>query len=88
MGLLDVVAWIIMGGVAGWIASLIMKKTGSGLILNIIIGIIGAFVGGFIMTQLGESGVTGFNLRSFLVAIGGSIVVLAIINLFTRSRTT
>lgn len=88
MGFWDVIAWIIMGGLAGWVASLIMKKSGSGLILNIIIGIIGAFVGGFIMTQIGATGITGFNFWSFLVAIGGSIVVLAIVNLFTRGKST
>ena len=86
MGFLDVLAWIVMGGLAGWVASLIMKKNGSGLILNIVIGIVGAFVGGFIMTQVGATGITGFKIWSFQDAVGGAIIVLAIVNLFTKGR--
>ena len=86
MGFLDVLAWIVMGGLAGWVASLIMKKNGSGLILNIVIGIVGAFVGGFIKTQVCETGISVFNVWRFLVAVGGAIIVLAIVNLFTKGR--
>lgn len=76
------IVWIIFGGLAGWIASLIMKTDGQqGLFLNIIVGIIGAALGGYLMNFLGEGGVTGFNLYSFLVAIGGAVVFLFIVNL-------
>lgn len=75
------IGWIIIGGLAGWIAS---KFTGNdksmGLGMNIIIGIVGGLLGGFIMNLLGGSGVTGFNLWSFFVAFLGSVVLLAIIN--------
>lgn len=72
-------AWIILGALAGWIASMIMKTDAEqGAIANIIVGIIGAVLGGFIMQLFGASGVSGFNLYSFLVAIGGAVVLLAI----------
>lgn len=83
---MGILSWIIIGGVAGWIAGLIMKGSGGGIIMNIIIGIVGAFIGGFIMNLVGNVGVTGFNLWSFLVAIGGSIVLLFIVGLFRRGH--
>jgi len=74
---MGIILWIIFGGLAGWIASLIMHTDAQqGIILNIIIGIVGASLGGFIMSLLGESGVNGFNVYSFLVAIGGAVVLL------------
>ena len=74
---MGIILWIIFGGLAGWIASLIMHTDAQqGIILNIIIGIVGASRGGFIMSLLGESGVNGFNVYSFLVAIGGAVVLL------------
>lgn len=77
MGLL---LWIIFGGLVGWLASLVMKTDAQqGTLLNIVVGIIGALVGGLIMNFLGYAGVTGFNLYSFLVAILGSIVLIAIV---------
>lgn len=86
MGLWDIISWVVMGGLSGWVASLIMKKKDSTVLLNIIVGIVGAAIGGFIMSQLGARGVTGFNLPSFLVAVGGSVVFLAIINLITKGK--
>ncbi|MFA6585640.1 MAG: GlsB/YeaQ/YmgE family stress response membrane protein [Candidatus Paceibacterota bacterium] len=77
---MGIIIWIVFGGLVGWIASLIMNTDAQqGIILNIIVGVIGAIIGGFIMTFFGESGVTGFNLYSFLVAILGSIVLIAIV---------
>ena len=74
---MGIILWIIFGGLAGWIASLIMHTDAQqGIILNMIIGIVGASLGGFIMSLLGESGVNGFNVYSFLVAIGGAVVLL------------
>jgi uncharacterized membrane protein YeaQ/YmgE (transglycosylase-associated protein family) len=70
-------AWIVLGGAAGWIASMIMHTNASqGIILNIIVGIIGAFIGGFAFNFFGGAGVTGFNLYSLLVSILGAVVLL------------
>lgn len=74
---MGIVLWIIFGALAGWIASMIMK-TDAGAMMDIIMGIVGAVVGGFIMNLLGQSGVTGFNLYSMIVAVVGAIVVISI----------
>ncbi len=79
---MGILAWIILGGLAGWIASAIAGASAKmGLLANIIVGIVGASVGGFIMNQFGKTGVTGFNLYSVLVAILGAVVLLFLINL-------
>lgn len=84
---MGIIAWIVLGGLAGWVASMITKKNASmGLFANIIVGILGAFIGGFLMSFIGGWEVTGFNITSFLVALLGSVVLLAVINLFTRGR--
>ena len=76
---MGVIAWIIMGALAGWIASKIMgTDEEQGAFANILVGIIGALVGGFVFNAFGGSGVNGFNLYSLLVATLGSIVVLAL----------
>ncbi|MBU1293100.1 GlsB/YeaQ/YmgE family stress response membrane protein [Patescibacteria group bacterium] len=78
--------WIIFGALAGWIASMIMKTNGQqGLLLDIIVGIVGAVLGGWIMNFFGEGGVDGFNLYSFLVAILGAVVLLAIVKMVRRA---
>lgn len=78
--------WIIFGALAGWIASMIMGKNRQmGAIANIVVGIIGAFLGSWIMQQFfGAQGVTGFNLPSILTAIVGAVVLLFIVGLFRR----
>jgi uncharacterized membrane protein YeaQ/YmgE (transglycosylase-associated protein family) len=75
---MDLIIWIIFGGLVGWIASMIMS-TGGGLLWDIGVGIVGALIGGFIMNLLGQNGVGGFNLYSFLVAILGACVLIAIV---------
>lgn len=75
---MSILAWIILGLIAGFIASKIVNKSGSGIVLDIVLGIVGAVVGGFIFSQIGHSGVSGLNLYSILVAIFGAIVVLLI----------
>ena len=76
---MGIILWIIFGALAGWVASIIMKtNSGQGTISDIIMGIVGAVVGGFIMNLLGLSGVNGFNLYSFSVAVIGAIVVIYI----------
>lgn len=75
---MGIIGWIILGALAGWIASKIMNTDAEqGAILNIIIGIVGAVVGGFIFSFFGGSGVNGFNIYSFLVALIGSIILIA-----------
>ncbi len=77
--------WIIFGALAGWVASLIMKTDGQqGALMNIIVGIVGAFLGGFLFEQFGATGVTGFNLYSLLVAIIGAIVLIWIVRAVRR----
>src|SRR5689334_301737 len=69
-------AWIILGLVAGFVGSKIVNKTGEGIFLDIILGIVGAIVGGWLFSMFGASGVTGLNLYSLAVAVVGAIVVL------------
>ena len=79
---MSILAWIVLGGVAGWIASMVMHTNASqGLILNIIVGIVGAFLGGFAFNFFGGAGVTGFNFYSLLVSIVGAVVLLYIVKL-------
>jgi uncharacterized membrane protein YeaQ/YmgE (transglycosylase-associated protein family) len=81
---MSILAWIVLGLIAGFIASKIVNRQGQGLILDMVLGIVGAIVGGWIMTKLGESGISGFNLYSILVAIGGAIVLLVAYHLIRR----
>jgi len=75
---MSILGWIILGLIAGFIGSRIVSRQGQGIILDIVLGIVGAIVGGFIFTQLGATGITGFNLWSMLVAIVGAIIVLVL----------
>jgi uncharacterized membrane protein YeaQ/YmgE (transglycosylase-associated protein family) len=75
---MSIIGWILLGLIAGFIASKIVNKSGEGFFLDIVLGIIGAIVGGFIFSAFGASGVTGFNLYSMIVAIIGAIIVLVI----------
>ena len=72
---MGIIAWLVLGLVAGWIASKIMHGEGSGLLMNLVLGVIGAFVGGFLISAIGGIGVTGFNLWSLLVAVLGAAAV-------------
>ena len=79
---MNVLLWIILGAIAGWLASLIMNTDSEqGPVMNILVGIIGAFLGGFIMNQFGAPGVSGFNLYSLLVALGGAILLILIVSM-------
>jgi uncharacterized membrane protein YeaQ/YmgE (transglycosylase-associated protein family) len=78
-------AWIVLGLIAGFIASKIVNKQGEGFLLDIVLGIVGAVVGGWLFGLLGASGVSGVNLYSLLVAIAGAIVVLFTYHLIRRS---
>ncbi len=83
---MGIIAWIVLGAIAGFIGSKIFEGQGQGLMLNIVLGIVGAVVGGFIFSAFGASGVTGFNLWSLIVAVVGAIVVLWIYNKMVASR--
>ena len=78
-------AWIVLGLVAGFIGSKIVNKTGEGLILDIILGVVGAVVGGWLFNQFGASGVTGLNLYSLAVSVVGAIVVLVVYHALRRA---
>lgn len=82
----SILLWIVFGALAGWIASMIMGGVG-GIGTDIILGIIGAIVGGWLMQQLGQSGVSGFNVYSLVVAVIGAIILIMIGRLFRRSTT-
>jgi len=77
---MGIIGWIVLGGLAGWIASMIMGTNASmGLVANIVVGIVGALIGGFLFSLLGGSDVTGFNLWSLFVAVIGSVILLGIV---------
>jgi len=75
---MDIIIWIIFGALVGWVASIVMGG-GGGLVWDIVVGIVGAVIGGFAMNLLGASGVGGFNLYSFLVALLGACILIAIV---------
>jgi uncharacterized membrane protein YeaQ/YmgE (transglycosylase-associated protein family) len=75
---MSLIAWIVLGLISGFVASKIVNKAGEGILLDILLGIVGAVVGGFIFNQFGHVGVTGLDLRSMLVAVVGAIVVLVV----------
>jgi uncharacterized membrane protein YeaQ/YmgE (transglycosylase-associated protein family) len=85
---MGVILWIVFGALVGWIASLIMKTDAQqGPLLNIVVGIIGAVLGGWIMSFFGQGGVSGFNVYSFIVALVGACVLIAIVRAIRGSRT-
>ena len=81
-------AWIVLGGLAGWVASMITKNNAQmGILWNIIVGIIGAVAGNFLLGLMGVKGLDGFTIYSFLVAVGGAALLLFLFNLIRgRSR--
>jgi uncharacterized membrane protein YeaQ/YmgE (transglycosylase-associated protein family) len=82
-------AWLIVGAIAGWLASILMRTNAEqGLLLDIIVGIIGAMIGGFLFNAIGAPGVTGFNVWSLFVAFIGAVVLLGLLRLFTGGRAT
>ncbi len=82
---MNILIWILFGALVGWIASKIMNTDSQqGPIANIVVGIVGAFIGGYVMQSIGESGVTGFNLGSLVVAVLGSMALLAAYKLVTK----
>ena len=81
--MIGIIVWLIVGGIIGWLASLIMRTDAQqGILLNIVVGIVGAFIAGLIFT--GGSINEDVNLTSFIVSLVGAIILLAIVNLFRR----
>jgi uncharacterized membrane protein YeaQ/YmgE (transglycosylase-associated protein family) len=83
---MSIIVWLILGLIAGFVASKIVNQSGEGLVLDIVLGIVGALVGGFLFSLLGAEPVTGFNIYSIFVAVMGAIVVLAIYHAVTGRR--
>jgi len=75
---MSIIGWLVLGLIAGFIASKIVNRQGEGFLLDIVLGIIGAVVGGFLFQQFGAAGVTGFNIYSMFVAVIGAVVLLVI----------
>lgn len=85
---MDFLLWIIFGALVGWLASLFMKTDEEqGALMNIVVGIVGAVLGGFLMNIFGQPGVTGFNFYSIFVALLGAIILLWVYRAFTHRRT-
>jgi uncharacterized membrane protein YeaQ/YmgE (transglycosylase-associated protein family) len=83
---MSILAWIVLGLVAGFIASKLVSRNGGSLVVDLVLGIVGAVVGGFLFNQFGAGGVSGLNLYSLLVSVIGAVVVLAIYHAFTGRR--
>jgi uncharacterized membrane protein YeaQ/YmgE (transglycosylase-associated protein family) len=79
-------AWIVLGLVAGFIGSKLVNKTGEGLVRDVLLGVVGAIIGGYLFNLFGASGVTGLNLYSVLVAVVGAVVFLVIYHALFRRR--
>lgn len=83
---MNIILWVIFGALAGWIASRVMKThKQQGFFLDLVTGVVGAFLGGFIFSLFGAAGVTGFNLYSLIVAVIGAIVLLWVVKSFRRA---
>ena len=82
---MNILLWILLGAIAGWLASLVMKtRKEQGLLMDIVVGIVGAVLGGWIFGLFGAQGVSGFNLSSLIVAFVGAVVLLAILRAVRR----
>jgi uncharacterized membrane protein YeaQ/YmgE (transglycosylase-associated protein family) len=82
---MSIIVWLIFGALAGWIASIISGTDAKqGAFANIVVGILGAFIGGFVMSLIGKSGVTGFNIYSAIVAVIGAVILLSIYKTVTN----
>ena len=83
---MSIIAWLVLGAIAGFIASKIVDRTGQGLLIDIVLGIVGALVGGYVFSLVGAAPITGFNLYSIVVAIIGAVIVLAIYHAIAGRR--
>jgi uncharacterized membrane protein YeaQ/YmgE (transglycosylase-associated protein family) len=85
---MSVLAWIILGLIAGFVGSKVVNKRGEGLLLDLILGIVGAVVGGWLFNRFGMAGVTGLNIYSLIVAVVGAIVILVIYHALTGKKAS
>ena len=83
---MGILAWIVLGLIAGFIGSKIVNHPGSGILMDIVLGVVGALVGGFLFSMFGAVGVTGFNIYSMLVAVVGAVVVLWLYHMLIGRR--
>jgi uncharacterized membrane protein YeaQ/YmgE (transglycosylase-associated protein family) len=84
--MIGIIVWLVIGGICGWLASIIMRTDAQqGILLNIVVGIVGAFLGGLIFSR-GDINDAPLDLTSFLVSLVGAVILLAIVNLFRRGR--
>jgi uncharacterized membrane protein YeaQ/YmgE (transglycosylase-associated protein family) len=84
---MSIIGWIVLGLIAGFIGSKIVNKRGEGVVLDIILGIVGAVVGGWLFSMFGAQGIDGVNIYSMFVAVVGAIIVLVIYHAATGRRT-
>ena len=82
---MSILAWIVLGLIAGFIGSKIVNKSGEGIVMDIVLGIVGALLGGWLFNRFGHAGVTGLNLYSLLVAVIGAVVLLVVYHLIRRA---
>jgi uncharacterized membrane protein YeaQ/YmgE (transglycosylase-associated protein family) len=82
---MGIIAWIILGLISGFIASKIVNKSGEGFLLDIVLGVVGAVVGGFLFSLVGHEGVTGLNIWSLFVSVIGAVVVLLIYRMVVKA---
>jgi uncharacterized membrane protein YeaQ/YmgE (transglycosylase-associated protein family) len=83
---MSILAWIVLGLISGFIASKLVNKTGEGMLMDIVLGVVGAVVGGWLFHTFGMPGVTGLNVYSLLVAVVGAAVFLIVYHALTRRR--
>ncbi|OGE87953.1 MAG: hypothetical protein A3J07_02315 [Candidatus Doudnabacteria bacterium RIFCSPLOWO2_02_FULL_49_13] len=82
---MGIILWVVFGGLVGWVASMLMSTNAQmGLVANVVVGVIGAVLGGFIMSLIGGTGITGFNLYSFLVALVGAVALIWIVKMVRK----
>ena len=89
---MNFIIWLFMGGIIGWLASIMMKTNGQqGIILNVIVGVVGAMIGGWLLSPLmgvGTINQDNFSLPSLMVSLVGAVILLAVVNLFRRRSVT
>ena len=83
---MSIIGWLVLGLIAGFIASMLVNKSGEGMIMEIVLGVVGAVVGGFLFSFFGASPVTGLNIYSMVVAVVGAVVVLVIYHAVSGTR--
>ena len=82
---MSLLGWIILGGLAGWIASMLTGES-EGCLMSVVLGVVGAMIGGFVFSFLGKTGVTGLNLWSLIVSVVGAVILISIVKAVKRGR--